>query len=282
VTAVRELSTPAAFAVMFGSAFALLTVVALWTQNGQRFDASTLGAFDALRSDAFVRAYGVRDWLTGALLVVAAVAGVEALVRRAWRAVAASVVLIGLSLVASFAFKAGGLLERAELGDFAYSYNTFPSGHVAAALAAVVAVAWLNPRWLTRSMLVVLVIACEAIAVASLLSFAHRLSDVLGGVLLTGTVAFTITAVVAPWPRRRPDRWVYVGLAAGTIVGAVVGSAMLGVSLPVDFVVAAGLGGCAVAIAVVLRMQHPMSRRHEVISLDSRGWSQGGAGRADV
>jgi membrane-associated phospholipid phosphatase len=269
VTAVRELSTPAAFAVMFGSAFALLTVVALWTQNGQRFDASTLGAFDALRSDAFVRAYGVRDWLTGALLVVAAVAGVEALVRRAWRAVAASVVLIGLSLVASFAFKAGGLLERAELGDFAYSYNTFPSGHVAAALAAVVAVAWLNPRWMTRTALVVIAVACGAIAVMSLLSFAHRLSDVLGGVLLTGAIAFAITAVVAPWPRRRPDRWVYGALGACAVGGTLVGAAMLGASVPVDLVVAVGFAGCAAAIAVVVRMQHPMSRVRQAVSRDS-------------
>src|SRR5690606_9595949 len=87
-TAVRELSTPAAFAVMFGSAFALLAAVALWTRNGQRLDAATLGAFDVLRADALLRAYGVRDWLTGALLLAAAIAGVEALVRRAWRAAA--------------------------------------------------------------------------------------------------------------------------------------------------------------------------------------------------
>lgn len=262
----RELSTPAAFAVVFGSAFVLLAVVALSTQDGQRLDAATLGAFDALRADGFLRAYAVRDWLAGALLVVAAVAGVEALVRRAWRAVAASVVLIGLVLVASFAFKAGWLLERADLGDFAYAYNTFPSGHAAAALAAVVAVVWLNPRWLNGPVLVLLAVVCGVVAVASLLSFAHRLSDVLGGVLLTGAIAFAITAVVAPWPRRRPDRWVYGALAACAAGGTVVGVAMLGAGVPVDLVVAAGFAGCAAAIAVVVRMQHPMSRERQAVS----------------
>ena len=260
----RELSTPAAFAVMFGSAFALLAAVALWTRNGQRLDAATLGAFDVLRADALLRAYGVRDWLTGALLVAAAVAGVEALVRRAWRAVAASVLIVGLVLAASFVFKAGWL-QRADLGDLAYAYNTFPSGHSAAALAAVVAVVWLKPRWLSRPVLVGLAIVCAAVAVASLLSFAHRLSDVLGGVLLAGALAFAITAVLAPWPRRRPDRWVFGALAACAAGGTVVGVAMLGAAVPVDLVVAAGFVGCASAIAVVVRMQHPMSREHQTV-----------------
>nr|WP_274636843.1 phosphatase PAP2 family protein [Microbacterium bovistercoris] len=183
-----------------------------------------MGAFDGLRGDMWLGAYRLRDWMPFVLLGGAAVAGVEASVRGRWKGIIASLTLVGLAGGASFISKAG-LLPRPQLGGYAYAFNTFPSGHTAVCLAAVVAVVWLAPRWLHPGVIVVLGMLAASTAFASLLSFAHRGSDIIGGVLLVGALAFAISAVAGGDAEGREDHRRPWSIAGATAV--VIGTAVL-------------------------------------------------------
>lgn len=257
----------AILAVAFGVAFVVLYALAILTPAGQEWDAATLGTFGWLRGEGWLSLYGARDLIPFLLLGLAAVAGVEGMIRRRWVAVVSAGALVMLTGLASFAFK-GGLLPRPYLGDFAYTYQTFPSGHTAMSLAAVVAIIWFGPRWLHPIVVVVLGVVVGLVACASLLSYAHRGSDVVGGALLVGAVAFAISAIagVPPLGRQGPRAiWTVIGLM-GMVAGAVVFSVALGAiasggpDIPalIDPIGASVVVAVAGAIAVVLANQYPV------------------------
>ncbi|MFY1691276.1 phosphatase PAP2 family protein [Plantactinospora sp. WMMB782] len=120
--------------------------------------------------------------------------------RRAW-AGAAGVCLVGAAVTGAGLGKQ--LLLRP---DFAVpsstAHNSFPSGHVAAAMALLLAVLLVLPapaRWWCA---VPGTAGVCVVAAATMIAGWHRFSDVLGGVLLATMLCCLVAAVLA---RPRPD-----------------------------------------------------------------------------
>lgn len=174
--------------VVCTAAFVLLYAVAVRTGPGQEFDNWAFGVAQ--------RRLGVgplQEWwpwlarvgLPFALGAVVAVLGLISMPRHPWRAASAALV-VGMSTLLSRTLQDG--LPRPAMGqDLWYVGNTFPSTHVAATVALLVAV-WLlwatRPGWLVR----VLSAAAVLVAVGNVVGHAHRPSDALGSVLLVAVV----------------------------------------------------------------------------------------------
>lgn len=198
----------------YAAAFVALYLAAVCTSLGQMVDASSLGVLGWLRSDAWLAFYGGRDIVLYGVLGAGAVAGIAAILRRSWRPAIYAAALVGIVAVASVVLK--DVLPRPYFGDFAYLENTFPSGHAAITLAASIAIIWCNPPWMSRILVLVLGALVAFVALGSVLSFAHRASDSVGGILLTGAVSCALAAlarVAAPAASR---------LRTGSMVGALV------------------------------------------------------------
>lgn len=186
-------------AAAFGVAYVALYVGAVLTPLGQSIDAGSLSVLGPLRGEAWLAVYDGRDLILAALLGTAAVAALSVAFERNWKAPLMSAILIGV--VAAVATSGKAFLPRPYHGDFAYAVNTYPSGHAALCLAAAVAIIWCAPRWFSRIVVVVLGALVLFVALASVLSFAHRVSDSLGGILLTGAVSCVLVAIGRPEPR---------------------------------------------------------------------------------
>ncbi len=128
-------------------------------------------------------------------------------VRRLWsghvRRVVAAALVVGLSTGASMLLKA--TLIRPEHGrDYGYLGNTFPSTHVSATVALVVAL-WLlmapGPRWAGW----VLAAVVWFVVLGNVVGHAHRPSDALGSVLLVGFVVGLLTTLGRVTGGRRPS-----------------------------------------------------------------------------
>ncbi|GAA1919638.1 hypothetical protein GCM10009775_10310 [Microbacterium aoyamense] len=255
----RRRLASALLAVAFAAAFVALYTAAVLTPQGQFWDAQSLGTFGEFRTEDWLAVYEARDWLPFALLGLGAIAGIEGIIRRRWVAVVASSALVGLTALAGYTFK-GGVLPRPYLGEFAYTYQTFPSGHVAMSLAAVVAMVWFAPRWLHPIVLFVLGAVIVLVAVASLLSFAHRASDVVAGGLLAGAIAFAISAIVGLPPSRiRWPRLAWSVAGGVALVACAVVYAMLlagdGAEPDIDVIAVVAIVAVAGVTAVVLANQ---------------------------
>lgn len=160
------------------------------TPSGQLIDASALGA-SILDLPDEVRLIGFGMLRTGliAVLVVAAIAlGVVALVRR-------RLSLVGATLACSLVAFGGvslikRVLSRPDLGVESYDHNTWPSGHVAAVCALALACLRLLPEhWHGRRFPVWAAVAVVTLAAySSVATYAHRPSDTLAAVLLSGAV----------------------------------------------------------------------------------------------
>lgn len=111
--------------------------------------------------------------------------------RRAWCETASAAAVIAVSVGMSAMLKT--TLGRPFFGDDGYRQNTFPSGHVTvvAALAVGAVLLWPSPR----PPLVPVTAAGASVlaAVASVVGFAHRPSDVVGSIL---TVLLVTAAVL--------------------------------------------------------------------------------------
>jgi membrane-associated phospholipid phosphatase len=165
--------------------------VATWmffigTVEGQEVDASTFAAVGDLRDALGGWPDRLRLLLPISSAALLGIAIVVALARRRWRAVIPAVVLPLLALGLSTALK--DLLARPALGDHGYPENTFPSGHSAVTIACLIAFLWLVPRGRTVIAIPLALLATGA-AGAQVVSYAHRLSDVIGGALLAGAIA---------------------------------------------------------------------------------------------
>jgi membrane-associated phospholipid phosphatase len=189
----------------------------LTTERGQRFYSSTFGAVVALRELVGVWADRLRVVLPGLAAISALVVLVIAVARGRWRAAIAPAALVLLTLVMSTALK-DFVVSRPYLGDFGYAENTFPSGHTAVTVAVLVAFFWLLPR-LHPLVAIPLTGFSSTAALFQVASYAHRLSDVIGGALLVAMIAvFLIGPVGALSARLRWGFWIGVVLAA--VIGA--------------------------------------------------------------
>ncbi len=177
---------------------ALLVVafVALWatshlTVAGQRADAGTFRTLAPLHDVGRDAAGSLRQGLPVACAALVVVLGIVALVRRRWRELLAAVLVV-LGTV-GIALGLRELLVRPDLGGFGYAYQTFPSGHVAVVGGLCVAI-WLLWPWPTsRAAVGWAVLAVTAVAaLASVVTYAHRPSDVVGSLLVTAAVTVVV------------------------------------------------------------------------------------------
>jgi hypothetical protein len=188
------------------------------TAQGQLLDASSFGAVSWLRLGGGGWASALRTVLlvvSGALFVVLLVI---ALVQRRVREAGVALVICVIALLLS-----GGLKQfvvaRPDLGNFGYSYNTFPSGHETITVASLVGAYLLLPEKSRRPAIVLpFLVLGTASGAFQVIAYAHRPSDVIGAALLVGAVAAWIPGraegIGARW---RWTLWVVVGIAA--IVG---------------------------------------------------------------
>ncbi|WP_139123135.1 phosphatase PAP2 family protein, partial [Cellulosimicrobium cellulans] len=124
--------------------------------------------------------------------VVVAVLGVVALVRRAWRDLLAAVLVAAGTVGVAIGLRE--LLERPDLGGFGYAHQTFPSGHVAVVGGLCVAVWLLWPRPSSRPAAGWAGLAVTAVAgLASVVTYAHRPSDVVGSLLVAAAAAVAVS-----------------------------------------------------------------------------------------
>ncbi|MBE1491430.1 phosphatase PAP2 family protein [Plantactinospora soyae] len=166
----------------------------------------------------------------GLLLLAVLLSGV--LLRRPWAGVA------GVALVVAAAVGAGVaklVILRPDLAvATSTTHNSFPSGHVAVAMALLLAVLLVLPAPARWWFAVPGALGVSVVAAATMIAGWHRFSDVCGGLLLAA-VLFCLAA--APLARRRrssgTDRaGVPVGpvclLAAGSLLGLLAAGSLLG------------------------------------------------------
>ena len=160
---------------------------------GQRQDAVVFGRFQAVPLGE--HAGLIRDGVPVLLGAAAVLLGVRAVRRGAIRAVVAQAIVVGVAALGSELLK--DVLVRPFHGTYAYTYNTFPSSHMAttAALACAVLALWGTARWRAEATFVVVLLVALA-GVYNVTGFAHRPSDVVGGVLIaTALEGFTLAAL---------------------------------------------------------------------------------------
>ena len=201
-----HLAAAALVAALLAAAFLALYLWAVRSEGGQRVDIHLLVVLQDLNPALGPAATALRPGLVVAGALGCAALGVLALSRRRWRSLGAALTVVVLSVAGTGVLKEV-VLDRPYLGDFGYTVNTFPSGHVSATLALVAAAALLSPGWRTRSArrLFLLTLAAVAVAacLASVLEHVHRPSDVLGSVLLVGSATALSIVVFRPPPPRR-------------------------------------------------------------------------------
>ncbi|MDG4781903.1 phosphatase PAP2 family protein [Micromonospora sp. WMMD961] len=112
--------------------------------------------------------------------------------------------VVGVGLVVGTVLTAGAVksaLPRPDLQlESSTTHNSFPSGHVAAATALLLAFMLVLPGWARRWGAVPGAAGVSVIASATMIAGWHRFSDVLGGVLL-GVALFCLAAAALAGPR---------------------------------------------------------------------------------
>ena len=173
-------------AIAFAAAFAVTFVVLVVLPVGQQADAASFADF-GLANGTIGSAAGLYRLIVPILLaLVALVYGVMALARRRVADVGRAVALVLLSVALCEGLKL--LLPRPDNGDFGYSANTFPSGHVAFAMSTALAIAMIVPRRAHRFVVAAVMLATAGVAWCSVASFAHRPGDVVGAAFVVGAI----------------------------------------------------------------------------------------------
>jgi membrane-associated phospholipid phosphatase len=174
-------------AVSFALPVLALYLIFVLTRRGQELDAEAFDGGAWIRESAVALPLAhVRTAVVIVLATVVLVVGSVALVNRRFRTVAVSVVLVAASIGVARLLRFS--LGRPYLGDYAYRYNTFPSGHAAAAGSLAVAILLLLPDCGKKGPRTVAVLAITSGGCASVLTFAHRPSDISAGILLVGLI----------------------------------------------------------------------------------------------
>jgi membrane-associated phospholipid phosphatase len=195
---------------------------------------------------------------------VAVLLVVISLVRRRPALGVLALVLLAAPLVAAQLLKLY-VLERPSTGDRlgVASHNSFPSGHVSAAMAVLVALAIVLPRRFRSKALVAGGFGVAWVSAAAVALGWHRLSDTVGGCLLVAAVTCAGAAVVSA---RRPDgdRVPLVPVLTGFLAPpalVLTGFAVLATatSSAAQFVAALVLAALS-AMAVVLLLAGPLRR----------------------
>lgn len=243
----------------FAVAFVVLYVLAVLTPDGQQIDARSLGQF--LWGGVIVESVfpALRVVIPAVLALTAVVIGGIALVRRQWVDVAVTAGCALLLIVASGPVR-DDILVRPYLGDFAYLANSFPSRHIVVGLSlGMVSVRlwpWRSRDRIARSVIIALV---ALLAEVSVVTFAHRVSDVIGAALFVGVLAPVVARGRVPRLRRvigEKAVALWLLIAAAVVSGSL---AAIDVGGAVAFTVLT-IAGVAAACIVVLRIAVDPSR----------------------
>ncbi|HEX6340346.1 phosphatase PAP2 family protein [Umezawaea sp.] len=188
----------AATACLF--ALGLTCLVFVWTPGGQAFDGALLPLSERGASyqqdtpllgpaKAVLAVFG-DELVLGVVLLAAVLLG-----RRAWTSVAAVGVVLG-SVAAARVLKE--VVVRPELGVVGSSaHNSFPSGHVAVATALVLAFVLVLPPAVRWWALVPGVPVVVVVGASTMVTGWHRLSDLVGGVLVASALHCLAAAALA-------------------------------------------------------------------------------------
>lgn len=179
--------------------------LSVWTAAGQRVDSALMGVGLATSGLPIGLLNAARQTALVVLGALVAVGGVASLLRRRWSFVARGVVLVVVAAGASTV--ARDLLTRPDLGDAVYPYNTWPSAHAATVTALFIVLRGMVPgRLRTSATARCLAVLLAAAAVLSLVTLAHRPSDIACSMLLVGALGHLLL------PRRKvgdlpPSSW---------------------------------------------------------------------------
>ncbi|AVT37873.1 hypothetical protein C6W10_17040 [Plantactinospora sp. BB1] len=257
-------------------AFVLTAVGFVGTGAGQLLDGTLLpraergGGYEQ-PTELVEPARAVLAWfgdpaVLGLLLVAVLLLGL--LGRRPWAGVV-GVGLVGASVVVAGVAKQ--VILRPELGVAdSTTHNSFPSGHVAAAMALLLAVLLVLPAPARGWCAAPGAVGVCTVAACTMIAGWHRFSDVLGGVLLAAAL-FCLAAAVLARPRRdtgAASAAVEVG-SFGLLGGVPLLALLAGVpAYPADtatggagglFVaIVAGSGFVALVVATVLVLLRPV------------------------
>ncbi|MEU7611639.1 phosphatase PAP2 family protein [Micromonospora sp. NPDC049204] len=164
----------------------------------------------------------------GSPTLLAALLGAVLVVGALRRRLAAGVVGVGLVLCAVVvAGVVKSALPRPDLQiESSTTHNSFPSGHVAAATALLLAFMLVLPGWARRWLVVPGAAGVAVIASATMIAGWHRFSDALGGVLLGVALFCLAAAALVAWrgdqgADGRPEgggRWRGLAAAAAGLV----------------------------------------------------------------
>lgn len=250
--------------LVFCVAFALIYLLMIRIRLGQQIDSDAFRALYLLNNRFMWPAHAFRLLATVALALTVLVLGVRALANRrysgAFRAAVLVVGSVGLTELLKYV-----VLQRPQFGGYGQE-NTFPSGHVAFAVSGVLAIAAMLPpsRWRREALLVAGLFAV-GVSWASVVAYAHRPSDVIGGSLIVGVVASAVF-----WRRRSTigayPVWIVALLSVAVAAGALV---MIGRSLPAQeeaWGAVISLVGwffvCIVPAIIVIGLSPPSTSRH--------------------
>lgn len=174
-------------AIMAGCAGAFIGLYhwAVRTASGQQIDIKMFARMQS-PDEVIHDIASMLRWLLPTLLAVPYLALVVIALRERRIARVVSTVLLGAVSLGLARFLRLDLLTRPDLGDYGYTYNTFPSGHVAATTALTIAVLLLTR--IRRNAVVIAVMVIALACGSSIIGHAHRPSDALGAVLLVGTL----------------------------------------------------------------------------------------------
>jgi membrane-associated phospholipid phosphatase len=195
-------------------AFVVLWAASHLTAAGQQADAGAFRTLAPLHDSGADVAGALRRGLPVACAAVAAVLGVVALVRRAWRDLAGALLVTVATVGVAVGLRE--LLVRPDLGGYGYAHQTFPSGHVAVVGGLCVAIWILWPSPATRPVAGWAGLAVTGLsALASVVTYAHRPSDVVGS-LLVAAAATVAVSWAFDVPRRTLARPAHDPRATGT------------------------------------------------------------------
>lgn len=218
---------------LLGAASGLLLVLGstcaafVWTPIGQRVDQRFLprapGGIDNRASVLYAPAHAVLSTLGNPTVLAVLLAAVVLVGVVSGRGTAGllGVGVVGASIVAAGLLKQ--LVHRPELGVAgSTTHNSFPSGHVAAASGLVFAVLLALPRGARRWCAVPGAAGVSLVAAATMITGWHRLSDVIGGVLLAALLGCLAAAGRRAVAGRRAIRGGWGGSRGkGVVVGPV-------------------------------------------------------------
>lgn len=252
----------AASATGFALAFVAAYLIFVRTEAGRGVEN---GVVRSAQSTTVAWAAPLRE--TDLVVVLGAVAVllvVISVIRRRLALGVLALVLLAAPLVVAQLLKLY-VLDRPNTADRlgVAAHNSFPSGHVTAAMAVLVALAIVVPRRFRRTALITGGFGVAWVSAAAVALGWHRLSDTVGGCLLVAAVTCAGAAVVSA---RRPDgdRVPLVPVLTGLVAPpalvlagfAVLATATSGAAQFIAALVLAALS----AMAVVLLLASPLRR----------------------